>query len=551
MSFEEITQKLGILVEAETAEAKRAVDSLFQSFTSLAKVTEEAQKKSKAFGSALGGGLFDKTPTKFKEIANSLGEVGNQANKAGGFFEKAGKKWASDLTNLALKVGGVGLAFKLAGDYFRGAFERAKVDPALEGLDRLAVKSVQWTKQWEKAIDSILGKIATAAANMVDASDAAARGNARSVKAAAEFRRRTGRTLTTAEGLASRAVAGDPATGGFLLNVMGSQYDTMAWAMGGTSAGDQQTYDEIRHDIEIKDAVSGNALATMHLLNSLVNARLAKKKGKPDRRTSGHAIWSDLDTMFSGAGDVVKTGWNTMGLYGAIADTKAGMAETANRNATGLDFLLGGAAGGTEPSGFSTTAGQASVTGIGPILDKALEKLNEVSLASQTFYGVMSAGLNAGIEALISGQEGAGKAALRASAMVIRGLSAEFSIRAMGAFVGGNIPQGLGYTAASAAAMAASAGLLALAGGGGGGGPQVPASAGGYGGSSTAPGGGPPPSWFSSGSSGGGGETINLYIGDGFVGKPAELAAEIEETLRAGKRSGRIKSTPGAVTWAS
>lgn len=546
---EEITQALGIKVSAETAEAKRAVDALFSSFNGLGKAVEEAKKKSAAFGNALGGGLFEKAPMAIGNLTRevdrlrpSMANLHKEGEK--GLF---GKKWTADLTSLSTKLVSIGFVFKALGGYISGAFERSKVDPALEGINRLRIATENWTTEWERRIDRILEKVASAAMDSQE-EDQSARYTATAVD------QRRGRAQSAAN-RAFRQLYGH----GFNPNDP-DRYDF------GAMQREAGTYRALllralqEEDRRIAgQAGSVTAAGLVGLTGTLFAGGGARGAGERDysqrgpRLTTGKAPWSNL----FGLGDDV---WRLDPgyAYGLFRDaaTRAEWSGIADRTqagtSAGLAALLGGAAGGTEPNGFSTIAGQVQTSSIGDVLGKMLDKMEEAQQRAATLYGIMQDGLMTGIEAMILGHESAGKAGLRASAMIARGLAGEFSLRAMGAFASGNVPQGLAFVGAAAAATATAAGLMAAAGSGGGG-PQLPGGGGYGGGASVSPGGGAPPGWgtLGSGSSGGGGETINLYVGDGFVGKPAELAAEIDEALRAGKRSGRIKSIPGAVTWAS
>jgi len=117
-----------------------------------------------------------------------------------------------------------------------------------------------------------------------------------------------------------------------------------------------------------------------------------------------------------------------------------------------------------------------------------------------------------------------------------------YGAKAIAAFAAGNIPQGVGFTAASAAMFAAAGFINAKAGqmGSGGGGPGGGATP-----SAGAGGGFRPPAT----SQGGGGTTTIIQIGQGFVGEEKKLAEEIDRVQRRGQRSGIVRQGNGAVVF--
>jgi len=151
-----------------------------------------------------------------------------------------------------------------------------------------------------------------------------------------------------------------------------------------------------------------------------------------------------------------------------------------------------------------------------------------------------AAGMLAGIDALVSGQEAVGKSIAKASATALKAKAVEWGAFAIGELAWGIAesavfsPTAAGHFAAAAkfGVAAAAAGLGAsalgsLAGGGGGGAGNYGAAGGGY----ASPTGG-------SQGKGGGGDTFVINLGDGFYGDHAALADAVANGVRQGKRRG-------------
>lgn len=207
------------------------------------------------------------------------------------------------------------------------------------------------------------------------------------------------------------------------------------------------------------------------------------------------------------------------------------------------DNFFGGAAQG----GLDTIAGSEK-------LNKFGAALNDNTTALGGTFNALTSGMAAAVEAAVSGSESIGAAFKKASAMALKSLAIESTVRAayeiaMGlaaiAIPGAQVSAGAHFAAAAQYALVAAlagAGSAALGGGNTGAGR---ASAGGSP-STAAGGGGLRDHRLDQSSSGSGG--IVIYVGDGFVGKPAELAGEIENKLRGGARSGTVRITPGAAS---
>jgi hypothetical protein len=235
-----------------------------------------------------------------------------------------------------------------------------------------------------------------------------------------------------------------------------------------------------------------------------------------------------------------------MAAVGAKGDllTRQQYEALATRGATGLnqlryggqsfgpgsaesEALLGQSRGGYDPSNplasFSAMAGE------------------KVGFGAQGAFDAGTAGMLAGIDALVSGQEAVGKSIAKASATALKAKAVEWGAFAIGELAWGIAesavfsPTAAGHFAAAAkfGVAAAAAGLGAsalgsLAGGGGGGGAgNYGAAGGGY---ASPTGGGP--------SKGGGGDTFVINLGDGFYGDHAALADAVANGVRQGKRRG-------------
>lgn len=181
---------------------------------------------------------------------------------------------------------------------------------------------------------------------------------------------------------------------------------------------------------------------------------------------------------------------------------------------------------------------------------QALDDLHDSSTAAGAGMSVFAAGVEAATSAAIEGDKGIAAAALGAMSAQLKGLAVMAATKAIFSTAEGffalAVP-GMGnptaaftaaakYAAAATAAGIGSAALGSMSGGGGGASPSA-----GAGGGFRAPG---------SERDGGGGMTIVVQVGDGFVGKPKELAAAIDEKIRGAVRSGHVRDGRRMVTFA-
>jgi hypothetical protein len=386
-------------------------------------------KSGGGLGNALGGGL---TTT-----VKNLGSLTQEVEKTSGAWQRFTQGQLGQLNSLALKLGGIGIAVKLVGDYFSDAFNRSKTDPALEGLDRIRgsiERIIGSTDDWKKAIDRVVGAIANAAANHFNIE-----------------------TDTHSKYVATRerAQARDLAR---------STMERMGFRFTGNMTPEQRQMFamlERQHLNQLGDR-SADAWRSQFGGEEEI-AQILPVAPPPQRRggatPSGPTGWSSqlIGQTFRRENNLAAGAGRGTDIYG-----------TAFAGAGGTGFNFSDALGATGPGG--QFAG---------IFDSMTAKMNEVSEASTAMFGTLSSGLSAGIDALISGQENAGKAALRATAMTLRGMAVEYGVRALAAvFIPGMQGSAAGLAAAAAAAGAGSALLSSLAGGGGGGGgSSVPSSA--------------------------------------------------------------------------
>lgn len=174
------------------------------------------------------------------------------------------------------------------------------------------------------------------------------------------------------------------------------------------------------------------------------------------------------------------------------------------------------------------------------------QQLGDTSTAVGTAYATISSGITAAVDAAITGSDSIGKAAAKASAMVLKSLSIEATGRAVfyGAMALGSLAYGnaadaakFGATAAkfalAAAATGAGAALLGSsvgAFGGGGGAAQQPAG-GGFSRSPTA------------GQNMAGGTNITINFGDGFVGDQRQVADLVAKAVKDSQRRGGTRDS--------
>jgi hypothetical protein len=431
-------------------------------------------KSGGGLGNALGGGL---TTT-----VKNLGSLTQEVEKTSGAWQRFTQGQLGQLNSLALKLGGIGIAVKLVGDYFSDAFNRSKTDPALEGLDRIRgsiERIIGSTDDWKKAIDRVVGAIANAAANHFNIE-----------------------TDTHSKYVATRerAQARDLAR---------STMERMGFRFTGNMTPEQRQMFamlERQHLNQLGDR-SADAWRSQFGGEEEI-AQILPVAPPPQRRggatPSGPTGWSSqlIGQTFRRENNLAAGAGRGTDIYG-----------TAFAGAGGTGFNFSDALGATGPGG--QFAG---------IFDSMTAKMNEVSAASQQMFASLSDGFASSIGAMIAGEESLAGATKKALAGVIRGLGMEATARAGIAFATGNIAGGVALTAAAAGAYASAA---LLGGGGGSGGAGASAAPRGYGGGAFIP----PPS-----SSGGMPQTVNVYVRGG--GDSASTGQQIASALQKAKVAG-------------
>jgi hypothetical protein len=297
--------------------------------------------------------------------------------------------------------------------------------------------------------------------------------------------------------------------------------------------------------------LAADAATQLAVLKAQTFGKLTAGTGPSSAGGAGQRPWDVNIAQIGAAYD-----WQPTDFWGR---TESERASEAARGA-GMDFLGGGA------EGFGNTRGKSA-----GIFGKAFETIEadakkfaemEKMLQDRTTllggaFGALSDGLAAAVDAAITGSDNIGKAFMKASAAALKSLAIESSVRALyhGAAALGHLAMydapGAAAEAATAAGYAATAALAGagaailgsasggFGGGGGGGGASTPA-----GGGSVSVGGAPQTPQ---------GQQTIVYVGDGFVGRPDELAVAIADTLNHGVATGRVKTitrtAQGAVTF--
>lgn len=529
MSAEEITQAIGIRVEAVTEEAKRKATELAGAWTGLGKAIEKAKAEQNNYGLALKNA--SKAPItaitrEVEKLTPLLSRAKEQTKELATGFDRGVEAVGKFLVSINLIQG----AIKLVGNYLEGAFARAKLDPALEGLDRLRKRTEQWTTEWEGRIDRILSKIAGAAIDAYDKDEstrftASAVGRRRGIPqiiANRAFREITGHGFNPQGDSNDWDISRQQKEAGIyralLLQAMQQQDAEDAAAQAGNRAG-------------IAQAGLGGVYGSLFVGGTARGARPGRKPGSttPDRYLT-HVASEWTAGIGSGAaqGAWGEAAGNFFTGVGGIAD----------------DAKLYGGSGMYDDAVAATQAGMPS--GPEDLSDKRLGRfaaqLQDQSTLVGGAFATMSAGITAAVEAAISGSDSIGRAFLKASAMVLKSIAVESAARA--AF---ELAMGLGsayFNPPAAAAHFAAAAQFAIAAGVAGAGSAVISAAGAGGGRaspSTPAGGG---GGFSGGSSrDSGGTTIIVQVGHGFVGGRAgmeELGAVVSDALRTGTTRSRV-----------
>lgn len=154
-------EKIGLLLDVEN----KWDDAFKQAERAAAKAgatIDTTTKKATAFGSAISGAAtkgvadFGKLTKQALDAEKAMAGLGLKTKAQGGLLDDLGKKIAT----AELITKGFGMALQIAGDYLKGAFDRAKIDPALAGINELRLATEGWTTQLEHDLDRVLNKAA-------------------------------------------------------------------------------------------------------------------------------------------------------------------------------------------------------------------------------------------------------------------------------------------------------------------------------------------------------------------------------------------------------
>ena len=218
--------------------------------------------------------------------------------------------------------------------------------------------------------------------------------------------------------------------------------------------------------------------------------------------------------------------------------TKDALAEEARRQQEARESYLGS---------ISPTGDFAQFAKNAPEMVNAMRQLGEAAHLVGGAFDAMTAGFRGAVGAMIDGTDSAIGAAKKMAAGVLKATAVEAAVQALMEVARAameaaryNFPGAAGHLAAAAkfGAVATAAGFASHALGGGGGGHPGGGGGVGAGGGFVRPAG--------TRDSGGGGVTVNVTIGDGFVGKPEELGRAIAQQVDHATRLGRVSDSKSA-----
>lgn len=462
-------------------------------------------------------GKLGKEVTKGEAAFGKLVKIANDADKA---IEKLGSKEGSGgaldglikkFFTMELATKAAGKAFQIAGDYLKGAFERAKIDPALAGINQLRIATESWTTELESSLDRILNK----AAKSVIALSRAMSINAIEM-GLAERARRAG---TTVDQERMKAVNEAFISGEAMGHYGGTLEDTVAreaamsalW--GGATMG--------------KDVEGWGAMGP-----------------KPGR---GRGFGAGLRGGFNFLGGVGARAASGIG-YG-VSHIGTGYHDadrlmTYDMAGAAMGFMTGPGASRMGDELFGGAGGFGGLLGEGRgDFDDFAQGLAEKRILLEGIVGSLTSvgdSITSTIAASIAAGEAGVRATLRQGAAHLKVRAITEGVEALASFW--NPPAAAAHAAAAAAALAGMAALGVMGGGigggGGGGGGYATPAGGGY---VRGPGGGQ-----------GGGHTTIVQFGEGFaLATKGEIIDAIGEAQRAGERSGRmgVRGTVGAVSY--
>jgi hypothetical protein len=563
---EGFAKTVGIRITADTKGLQKGVQDARGAFGALVTEADKAAKKAGAFGGAMTTSLDEarKRATQFGDaLANGIGlqapkafgDLAVATKKQGGLFDELTKKMVS----AELIIGGLGKAWQAVGNYMQGAFERAKIDPALAGINQMRQLTEDWTREWQKAVDGVINTIAEGLyGSETNTRGGSARASARD--SAIEELRQKGYPVD-APGFQDSQEYKDTYgryLGGFQRRAFGSAVSQLT-AQGLTSAaiardrgyagiGPSQFFDSAFGALTDWGQSVPNQTERLAQEAGGFGSGLARFFGGGDPRSRGAARRpvgslasgvSDVFGAFGGLGNSLRYGVSHLGTGYYDADSLRNQ-DTAG---PGLDFLGGGHGGDLDAmygvgQGDRSGAGMKFLAGGADGMAKSATALNDMKDALSGVGGSLMSTVGA---ALAAGDASA-KAAFKAGAAQMKTLAITEGIQAIASFW--NPPKAAAHAAAAAAAGAASVLLNGLAGSGGGsGGGAAPGGGSGYGG-----GGGyssQPASYFvphgTRDGSGPNAQNVTINIGVAGEGAGQVIATELEKARQSGRH--RSEST--------
>lgn len=495
-----IQEKLGLELEADAKEWTSGFEQSEQSVKKLGKAVDEVVAKTGHFGKALsaaastGTGKFGELLQQQQKAIKSFDALINRSEAAGKKQEGIWDKITGKLVSAEFYTQAVGKALDVAGKYLAGAFERAKIDPALAAMNELRLATEGWIKDVERGLDSLLNK----GAQVIQST---AHGfSARQVEFALEERARRNGTSVDQE---RQRYVNDQYAGGL--------------ALGGYGGTEEQR------------GVGG--VGSSFFTGAAFQGKDVAQWGATRKRTRTQRTYGGISTVYDTVGGTLAGAGQAPGSWGDTSTPTIGGALTGFGRFGGSGMY---AANGNMPN----VAGQ----------QREIEKLN-AALGDQTSaiggsLAALTGGLTAAVDAAISGHESIGKAALKGAGAVLKSIALQATgyaaFEAAQAWV---FPAAAALHLTAAAKMAGvaaltgvlAAGAGALAGGGGGGGARGSSAA--TGGYASRP---------SSGPGGQGGNTIIVNI-NGFYGDEKQAIPAIHRGLEKAEQARRVRPASSRV----
>lgn len=534
-----ITETIGLQLEADTRAWDAAFSAAEKSASQLGgevgKVTSklaEAEKKVASFGSALsstgtkGFAAFGGLLRQQQESIKALEALGRQQE---GIWSKVTKK----VIEAEVVIGGLKRAWQAVGDYMDGAFARAKIDPALAGINQMREATEEWTRTWHSAVDGVLNRIAEGLYGD-------------------PTRTKQGAVSLSARESALRELADK----GYPVNIPGfetspeyrdayGRYFNQYSRRAGIDAGSQVE----RARLQAVLATTATLPATLAAQQARAGGGIAGVAALTGGAFQGQDVagWGDAGGRSSGRGrgrgaPLDLTSWlNRPGQQSASSFFDVEEEQTTSGGVFGRLGGLGRRLGGMDPlkqiSELKKALSDAALQG-------RLQEIQDETTAIGGALATLTGGLTAAVDAAIAGNESIGRAFLKGSAQVLKGIALKAT--GLAAFEGAMawvepLESARHLTAAGKllAAAAISGTLAAGAGGlagaiGGGGGRGSSAATGGY---SSRP---------SSGPAAQGGNTYNVNI-NGFYGDERQAIPAIHRGLEKAEQSRRVRPSSSRV----